>query len=189
MTSGVYQLTFSSGARYIGKSIDIETRWQQHWDKMSKGKAAQLVQAEFNRSGAPDPHIVFRCHPDHIDLVEACCIARFQPELNTSRPLDPFAGLADISHILELLGDSTLNHVNQIHNLSDKYLKSETKVKTLETRVNTLMKKRTDQELALDVSNRISELNSLLEQARKDYAQATMQLKYYKLPWWERMFR
>lgn len=188
MTSGVYQLTFSDGSRYIGKSIDLETRWQQHWDKLAKNKAAQAVQRAFDCWGYPVPRVLFTCHPDHIDLVEACCIARFQPELNSSRPQDPFAGIEDVQPILELLGVSTLDHINTIHDLSDRYLISETKIKSLEHKVAQLMKKRSDEELTRDTQKRIGELTSQLEQARKEYAKATMQLKYYKLPWWERIF-
>lgn len=188
MTSGVYQLIFASKRQYIGKSIDIETRWQQHWDKLAKGTASKLMQQEFYQHGDPVPSVLFECHPDHIDLVEACCIARLQPELNTSRPSDPFQGIDDLQSIFELLGVSTLQHVNQIHELSAKYLQAETKAKTLETKVTKLMKKRSDEELTRDTQKRIEMLNTQLEQARKDYAQATMQLKYYKLPWWERIF-
>jgi excinuclease UvrABC nuclease subunit len=51
MTCGIYKLTFSSGLFYIGKSLNIEKRWQQHFDSMQKNKSAAAVQAQYNMLG------------------------------------------------------------------------------------------------------------------------------------------
>ena len=46
MASGIYKLTFKSGNFYIGKSNNIDRRWQEHFDKFKKGTAAKNMQAE-----------------------------------------------------------------------------------------------------------------------------------------------
>lgn len=91
MTSGVYKLTFASGKQYIGKSVDIETRWKQHADKFRKGTAAKLMQEEFNTYGFPDAEIVYRCHEDHLDIVEETMIWRHIPLLNGTKGRDRLA--------------------------------------------------------------------------------------------------
>ena len=88
MTTGIYRLNFASGNFYIGKSVNMEVRWQQHQESMQKGKAAANMQAEYNIYGFPDPRIVFTCHPDYLDILEGIEInARWGPNiLNTTRP-------------------------------------------------------------------------------------------------------
>lgn len=93
MTTGIYQLTFSSGRRYIGQSVDIEARWKQHADKMRKGTAAKPMQAEFNAHGFPSSDILMVCHKDHLDMMESMfinsnCIKHKHLMLNTSIPKD-----------------------------------------------------------------------------------------------------
>ena len=70
MTSGIYKLTFPSGRYYVGKSISIEDRMQQHADNFENNKASQAMQAEYNRYGMPTAKVLFKCHADHIDVVE-----------------------------------------------------------------------------------------------------------------------
>lgn len=71
MTSGIYQLTFSNGSFYIGKSNDIERRWKEHFTKFGKGTAAAAMQAAYDSYGEPSCKIILECHEDHIDVWEA----------------------------------------------------------------------------------------------------------------------
>lgn len=88
MAAGIYKLTFSSGKFYIGKSNDLDRRWNEHCTKFQKGTAAKNMQAEFNRCGYPEREIINYCHEDHIDILEALYIeGGWGPSiLNTSRP-------------------------------------------------------------------------------------------------------
>ena len=92
MTCGIYQLTFQSANMYIGQSVDVETRWKQHFDKFRKGTAAKNMQYEFRRSGFPATTLLAECHPDHLDMLESMYIhARLEQFptyqiLNTSIP-------------------------------------------------------------------------------------------------------
>ena len=88
MTSGIYRLTFSSGKYYVGKSLDIGTRWKQHFNKFALGKAARPMQLEFDRCGPPKTEVLFECHKDHIDILEEWLIDQLKgPDmLNTTYP-------------------------------------------------------------------------------------------------------
>lgn len=122
MTTGIYSLIFGGTYVYIGKSINIETRWKQHWDKMVKGKAAANVQEVFNRYGEPQASVVVECHPDHIDLLETLVI-RHNKHLNLLNS----AGTANINEedgkVLIKNGDlivkSTADHIREIVNLRE----------------------------------------------------------------------
>lgn len=119
MTSGIYKLTFSSGKFYIGKSINIQNRWQQHFDKFRKGKAAERMQQEFNCCGFPLPEIIYECHADHIDILETLLIHQFRNGnmLNaTYAEPDPTSGAADVINQSQYwLGLGTLQHLKMMH--------------------------------------------------------------------------
>jgi hypothetical protein len=88
MPSGIYMLEFETGARYIGKSVDIRARWKQHADKLQKGTAAKPMMDAFQKSGydLPTGYILLECHPDMLDEYEGMYINLNTPELNTSIP-------------------------------------------------------------------------------------------------------
>lgn len=88
MTSGIYLLTFHSGKHYVGKSVDIERRWEQHFKAMESGKAAANIQAEYDAYGFPVCNIIKECHQDHLDVLEPIYIEAFIKEgsLNSDIP-------------------------------------------------------------------------------------------------------
>jgi len=116
MTSGIYMLTFPSGNRYIGKSINLEKRWEQHRTSMSKGTHTKLLQREFDIYQIFNAKVLFECHPDHIDIMEACFISRLQPELNGVFPADPLLNIQNESfdYFTGFMNESTVEHINRI---------------------------------------------------------------------------
>lgn len=118
MASGIYRLTFSSGKFYIGKSLDLETRWKQHFNKFATGKAARPMQVEYDRCGLPATEAIFHCHQDHIDIMEEWLIDQFKcgDMLNTTYPklerTDEVAEL--INNNRELLNLCTWDHLKLI---------------------------------------------------------------------------
>jgi hypothetical protein len=124
MAAGIYRLTFSSNKFYIGKSLDLETRWKQHFNKFATGKAARPMQLEYDRCGLPQTEVIFDCHRDHIDILEELLIQQFKgPDmLNTTYPqchlTDEIATLINRSR--ELLHASTFEHLEMIHASEDK---------------------------------------------------------------------
>ena len=198
MTSGVYQLTFPSGKRYIGKSIHIEERWKQHLDKMQKGKAAANMQQEYNRYGTFNGTILVECHSDHIDIIESCFISRFKPELNGVFPPDPLPELSldDILELVKSLKVSTLEHVKYIGNLMHKIEEQEEDLKLQDAEIKELSKIRDKEELDADVDNRIKRLEKQLKSSRKMYEKldtcytqtyAELQ-KWRHMSFWQRLF-
>lgn len=88
MDSGIYQLTFANGDTYVGKSLHLTTRWQQHYDKLSKGTAAKNMMQAYYASDHqyPKAHVILHCHPDVLDEYENLFINDVLPTLNTQRP-------------------------------------------------------------------------------------------------------
>lgn len=108
MTSGIYQLNFDNQAFYIGQSVDMETRWKQHSDKLRKGTAAAKMQEAYRQLGMPFAEILIECHKDYLDIMENYFIhmRKTLPNcLNTSAPkLDPninYAWMLDNPQILQ----------------------------------------------------------------------------------------
>lgn len=124
MASGIYRLTFSSGKYYIGKSLDLETRWKQHFNKFATGKAARPMQLEYDRCGLPETQVIFDCHRDHIDILEELLIDQLKgPDmLNTTYPqvtrTDEVAILINKSR--DLLHLSTFEHLELLHQVENK---------------------------------------------------------------------
>lgn len=118
MISGIYKLTFKNGMTYIGKSIDIQRRWGEHFDSFKNGKAASKLQHEFSRSGFPDAEVLQYCHKDHLDILETYLIAWYKPQLNTR--IDMPISDSDYQEIMrqpDLLTQSTVEHIKFIDRL------------------------------------------------------------------------
>ena len=124
MPSGIYRLTFSSGKYYVGKSLDLETRWKQHFNKFALGKAARPMQLEYDRCGLPQTEVIFDCHRDHIDILEEWLIDQLKgPDmLNSTYPevtrTDEIAIL--INNSRDLLQLSTFEHLQLLHRVESK---------------------------------------------------------------------
>jgi len=124
MASGIYRLTFSSDKYYVGKSLDLETRWRQHFNKFATGKAARPMQLEYERCGLPQTEVIFYCHRDHIDILEELLIDQLKgPDmLNTTYPevnrTDEVAILINKSR--DLLNLSTFEHLELLHQVEGK---------------------------------------------------------------------
>ena len=186
MTSGIYALVFAGTYVYIGKSINIENRWKQHWEKMSSGKAAKNVQDAFNRYGYPATKIVAECHPDHIDLLETITI-----RTNKHLPLLNSAGTAEISQVDadllvkngNLITKSTADHIREINNLRQIVEESNATIESYETKGITTPEKLAKEKIKSAI--RINELES-------EIASATKAVLYWKAEaqksWWQRLF-
>lgn len=197
MTSGIYQLTFPNGHRYIGKSINIQERWNQHLDKMTKGTAAKSMQQAWNTYQNFDCKVIFECHPDHIDIMEECFISRLNPELNTTRPKDRLPGLIneDFDNVVKYFKLSTLEHVTLLEQNSSDLLKYQKTIASLESNLVKLSKRRNKEELAADISSRIADLESdvglletLLDRANNNVKVLKASLEHANRPWWQKLF-
>lgn len=211
MTCGIYKLTFSSGRSYIGKSIDIENRWKQHFEKMRSGKASKPMQEEFMRCGYPDPAILYICHEDHIDIIEETLIHRLNPELNTTKGRERLNsddnGLVNKSEILEeLLGSGTMGHIAEIAKHRERTYELLAHVDTLLEGTRKLTEARSQEELTYDVMGRIKSAESISSSYKKRMEAALHKVdklekelevsrthtanlvKYIETPWWNKLF-
>jgi len=187
MASGIYRLTFSSGKFYIGKSLDLETRWKQHFNKFATGKAARPMQVEYDRCGLPQTEAIFLCHQDHIDIMEEWLIDQFKcgDMLNTTYPkLERTDEIADlINSNRELLELCTWDHLKIISSAQSKINQAD------EAR-----------ELAEEALSEYKDSGYIIDQDYKDLLALTNEFKnrYFdhktelqrlqKLGWWDRLF-
>jgi hypothetical protein len=206
MTSGVYRLTFSNGADYIGKSVDIATRWKQHMDKLRAGK---LMQAAYDSWGEPNAEILVRCHEDHIDIVESCLISRLRPCLNSTIPKDPIPGYA-LEDLIHYLGAPTIEHIVRISELlqsKEEYAKvledRDEAIEHLQATTKHLRRQRTDEEITQDIMGKIEQGNAAIATWKREYAKLDAQrldlgdkvetlrreLEYERMSWWYKLFK
>jgi hypothetical protein len=194
MASGIYRLTFSSGKYYVGKSLDLETRWKQHFNKFATGKAARPMQLEYERCGLPETQVIFDCHRDHIDILEELLIDQLKgPDmLNTTYPqvnrTDEVATL--INNSRDLLHLSTFEHLELLHQVETK-----------------LTQLRAEKESAEDITEQYrtqgyiinqdySDLVDIATEYMHEVEDLTEQVEIYEanlkrlssLSWWDRLF-
>jgi hypothetical protein len=139
MTSGIYLLSFHSGRHYVGKSVDIERRWEQHFKAMESGKAAKNMQEEYNKHGFPVCNIIKECHPDHLDVLEPIYIEAFLKDgsLNSDiptvwhRPSIEEIDLVNEDEASEYWMMSTIQHLVKIKELENKLFDKDEEYGTL----------------------------------------------------------
>jgi hypothetical protein len=183
----------------VGKSIDIPTRWKQHQDKLYKGTAAAAMQQEFNLYRQYDQRIIYECHSDHLDILEAYFINSISREtsLNTTIPKFPFEGMTQVQvdELLIWLHKGTKEIVADANLLNNYVTTLREEVQRLETQVTSLDKKRSMQEIKADLAKKLDEqadtiivqdeaIYSLLDEKKKLQAL----LVYANRSWWNKLF-
>lgn len=203
MNSGIYRLKFSSGRFYIGKSIDIPTRWRQHWDKFQKGKAAQRMQAEYDQCGFPQSEVVFSCHEDHIDIMETWIIDQMHQEFGNlmlnatyAKPIED-ADRLKLKRDISLLEQSTPDHVELICDLRHQVTAAESGAATAVAKVQEyrdsgilvpqeILDQREELlEYATEVTRLTTECNALAQSKLDLYREF---YQYKSRPWYLRIF-
>jgi hypothetical protein len=187
MPSGIYRLTFSSGKYYVGKSLDLETRWKQHFNKFATGKAARPMQLEYDRCGLPQTEVIFDCHRDHIDILEELLIDQLKgPDmLNSTYPevnrTDEVAIL--INNSRDLLQLSTFEHLELLHRVEEKITQMR---KQKESAENSLEELRSQGYIMdadyIEIVDVATELKQQLETKQNELE------RLQKLSWWDRLF-
>lgn len=140
--SGIYQITFPTGAIYIGKTNDYYRRVDEHINKLLKGTAAKALQAEILKTKGESElsiSLIVECHEDHIDLMEDIYIRRAKQEygsrcLNTQQRKDLGSWtttiLEDNLHYLNL---STAEHLNLLNTQDLENTKLKQRIELLES--------------------------------------------------------
>lgn len=187
MASGIYRLTFSSGKFYIGKSLDLETRWKQHFNKFATGKAARPMQVEYDRCGLPTTEAIFHCHQDHIDIMEEWLIDQFKcgDMLNTTYPkLDRTDEVAElINNNRELLNLCTWDHLKLISNAEQRIRDAS----TAKLEAESALENYKDNGYIIDQDYK--DLLALTNEFKTRYFDHKTELqRLQKLSWWDRLF-
>lgn len=187
MASGIYRLTFSSGKFYIGKSLDLETRWKQHFNKFATGKAARPMQIEYDRCGLPQTEAIFLCHQDHIDIMEEWLIDQFKcgDMLNTTYPklerTDEIANL--INNNRELLTLCTWDHLKIIGTAQANIDLAEAAQAKAEEALQEY------KDLGYIIDQDYLDVLALANKFKDRYFEHKTELKrLQKLGWWDRLF-
>ena len=187
MASGIYRLTFSSGKFYIGKSLDLETRWKQHFNKFATGKAARPMQIEYDRCGLPETEVIFYCHQDHIDIMEEWLIDEYKcgDMLNTTYPkinrTDEIAILINRNN--DLLKISTWEHLQLLDKLKQELARRTILQEAAEHEVEQLRSE--GYIMDSDYIEIVDLANDFKESLLKKKAELT---RLSKLSWWDRLF-
>ena len=195
MDSGIYQLTFADGTRYVGKSINIPRRWEEHRKKLLAGTAAKNMQDRYSRYGMPDGKVLFECHGDHIDLLESYFICLVQPELNST------PGVRIYEHELpifeenrELLQLATSTHMQIINDLREERNSLQGKYTELrryldEAMLETMAGERIE-ELEMELQDHEIESEALIDRLQTDSEEADARAARWeyiaKKPWWKK---
>lgn len=187
MKSGIYQISFSTGLFYIGKSVDIERRWEEHKKSFLEGKASAKMQSAYKQYGMPEFKIFLECHPDHLDILERFLIRHEHPTLNTVKgdtiSVDDWVLLMNNSQLLQM---STVNLI-KIIDMHNKGLEQMVRgLGKAKEEHDELIKKRTQEEINSDGYKRAM---SELVAAR---AETTKYQRLYlesKKPWWKKLFK
>ena len=136
MKSGIYKLIFSSGKCYIGKSMDVPSRWKQHTDRFKKGDAAGKMQQEYNRCGVPEMEVIFECHSDHIDIMETYCIHAHDRSMLLNTSIPESLSQEEYNNLLlspEVLKFSTSDHVATMFSLNKDVRELKAQIAELKT--------------------------------------------------------
>lgn len=78
MTIGIYRLNFPNTTKcYIGQSLDIESRFHTHLNKMRKQESSIKLNAAFLEYGEPTLEVLSECTPEELDEFETETIEIF----------------------------------------------------------------------------------------------------------------
>jgi len=191
MISGIYKLTFLSGKFYIGKSENIELRWEQHRASFVKGTHSKKMRCEYELHGPPQYEIILLAHSDHIDIYESIYIqSSWGPEcLNGNRP-KPITR-EDARKYLFYYDNLTINDTCVMLHSSLKHLEA------LEQYHNKLQAAKREAELwksdVVELEQRGIKMpktwDKIREQVLSENTSMRNQLRrLQKLGWWDRLF-
>lgn len=108
-------LEFPNGQFYIGQSINIGARWDEHTKDLARNKAASKLQLAYNNClGVINFKVMLNCHPDYLDMFEAYFIHALRPQLNTNYPKPDRHNWEAISYLLQ--NSSTFDPIEEVLN-------------------------------------------------------------------------
>lgn len=198
MTSGIYKLTFENGQYYIGKSDNIQQRWDTHAKNFIKGTHTKKMQQAYDQHGAPQYEVLLPVHQDHVDIYEGILIQQhWGPQLlNTTRPklIDPqlakrYLDAYDRVNIQDqsCMMYSTITHIDGLVELQRKLDQAEEAIADLEQQLDDLECEGVV--LPHETKQRLETLEDYQYQAQQQITQLTQRLQRWEtMTWWQRLW-
>ena len=198
MTSGIYKLTFENGQYYIGKSDNIQQRWDTHAKNFIKGTHTKKMQLAYDRHGPPDYEVLLPVHQDHVDIYEGILIQQHWGDqlLNTTRPklIDPqlakrYLDAYDSVKIQDqsCMMYSTITHVDGLVQLQRELDQAAETIADLEQQLEDLECEGVV--LPHETKQRLEELEDQQHKAQQQITQLTQQLQRWEtMTWWQRLW-
>lgn len=193
---GVYRLVFKDGSTYIGQSVDIEKRWEEHRIAFNTNKASIKLQSHFNKYGCPVKYeVIIECHKDHLYLLEGYYIWKEKPILNTAIPFKNVSvEAADlIEKNLATFKFSTLDILSIADELYSKVDVLTAKVVLFEQELQEALKVRSREEMEIEA---VRQLNIYKEMYERDIdskndtiSDLSKELALASIPWYRKLFR
>ena len=94
MATGIYRLNFNNKEFYVGQSVNIESRFEQHLLSLINNKHTPKLQQAFKRHGHPSLDVLKECDEWLLDIMEAVYINKYPNLLNTVIPKAPNSTVA-----------------------------------------------------------------------------------------------
>lgn len=198
---GIYMLRWDDTYFYIGKSVNIRDRILQHLRSFEDGTAASKLQWAYDSLGVPSASILLECHADNIDVLEAYFINLLKDNymLNTSMLPEPFQDIPEevVESILDTFCKRSLGQISRDLHIAELKNKSyEIEIAELRDEVDTLSRKRSEEELRADVSGMLEDLRadvayyrSIADEAEARVENLKEEITYIrKLPWYKKLF-
>ncbi len=194
MISGLYKLIFKNGDEYIGKSNNIEKRWEEHKSSFYRNKASEKMMNAFHTHGMPEFHVLIEAHKDHIDILEAYYISCERPSLNSVIAKciheDDFNLLMNNQDLLKL---STVEHIGTIVDSKDTMKECADLIAIQRDQIEELRKSRSQEEIEASCYSILQEeVDMLYAEAKtneKVISSLLTKVEYMELPWWKRLFK
>lgn len=140
---GIYQLKFKDGSTYIGQSINIRNRFNQHFGEMEAGEHKNInVQTKFNIYGAPIFEVLEivenvedlnKAELDNIGRVYKGELLNIQGNPQPQQTGTEGAELLELRQLVGRIIEPALNTtITHIHNISEELYEAENTTKLRE---------------------------------------------------------
>lgn len=189
--SGIYTITFPTGAIYVGKTNDFYRRVEEHRKKLESGTAAKLLQAELAKLSSGNEleiELVVQCHEDHIDLLEDIYIRQAKTDygsrcLNTTQRKALSSEATDILlENVELLNDSTAEHLKDLLDFYSEIQELKSRIEILESTEELAIQLVATETELVDVSSQLYQVQSLAESLSQQL------IRERSKSWWTRLW-
>lgn len=185
MNSGIYQLTFGSGKKYVRRSTNVYTARNDHIRLMASGTASSKLQREYELHGVPAHQVLAFVHPNHLDITEAAFIKIQRPELSSLEMDITEEDAKLLISNLDLLKQGTSEHIKIILDL--KHDLRECKLKEIDLRKQEEDVDREERIVDFSLAS-INDMKKTISDLTYKNEELLRKLDQLKMPWYKKLF-